>query len=131
MLSSTVTTVPVQVALCLLPAYSPVVQLKSLLIVCLHLFAFRGDDEWGILSHSTLLCWLIDWNVLVGCFLVGQSEYSCASTLPTMLPRDLVSGVHRLWQSTKKLAPALREVLLDLKVWIRYPGSTQVHTLTW
>lgn len=75
---------PVQVALCLLPAYSPVVQLKSLLIVCLHLFAFRGDDEWGILSHSTLLCWLIDWNVLVDCFFVGQSEYNCASTLPTM-----------------------------------------------
>lgn len=113
MLSSTVTTVPVQVALCLLPAYSPVVQLKPLLIVCLRLFAFRGDDEWGVLSHSTLLCWLIDWNVLVDCFLVGQSEYNCASTLPTMPPGDLVSELHRLWQNTKKLTPALREVLLE------------------
>lgn len=111
MLSSAVTTMPVQVAPCLLPAYSPVVQLKSLLIVCLHLFALCGDNEWGILSHSTLLCCSIDWNVLVDCFLVGQSEYNCASSLPTMPLRDLVSGLHRLWQDTQKLT--LCEVLLE------------------
>lgn len=34
--------------------------IKMIFTVCLNLFAFYGDDEWGIISHSTLLHQLID-----------------------------------------------------------------------
>lgn len=51
MLSSTITTVPIQVTLYLLPAYSPVIQLKPLLIVLLFFETMNGESY--LTPHSS------------------------------------------------------------------------------